>query len=406
MPPVTPDLQRLFNQGLLVRPAHDRPNVVHLVRALATLTGVKDIESSHPTRGIADVIGAADHLIFVLCDGLGMTTLKRLPPSSFLARHYRMTLNATCPSTTACALTSIATASYPNQHGVTGWFTHLPELDITILPLPFVERFSKQWLNDRGLRPEDVFPLRAIEARMSHKPLTLLPAPIMNTSYARYSRGHTPGLGYRSVAHAVDEIIAHINAAKGPTYTHLYLPDVDTVCHHVGVEHPDVVTVVMKIDAELDRLSTALGGQGGRARVVVSADHGLIDVLKSDQHFLTDADPMLAMLRVPCTGDARMPIFHVKPQRREEFVDLFDERYGDQMILLETDEAERLELFGPGRMAERVRPRFGDFIAIPYRRATLAYAAVSLPGAAPAAPYIGQHAGLSPEEMHVPLCVA
>ena len=57
-------------------------------------------------------------------------------------------------------------------------------------------------------------------------------------------------------------------------------------------------------------------------------------------------------------------------------------------------------------MSPQVRPRFGDFIAIPYRRATLAYAPVTLSGAAPAAPYIGQHAGLSPEEMRVPLCVA
>jgi hypothetical protein len=401
---VTPDLQRLFDQGILVRPTHEQPNVVHLVRALATLTGVRDVESSPPTRGIADVIGPSDHLIFVLCDGLGMSTLARLPQqSSFLVRSYKMTLNATFPSTTACALTSVATASYPNQHGVTGWFTHLPELDITILPLPFVERFSKQWLTERGLRPEDVFPLRAIDSRMTHEPLTLLPAPITETSYARYSRGHTRGLGYRSIAHAVDEIIARIQAAKGPTYTHLYLPDVDTVCHHVGVDHPDVVTVVMKIDAELERLSTTLGE---RARVAVSADHGLIDVLKSDQAFLTDDDSMLAMLRVPPTGDARMPIFHVKAESRGDFIELFAERYGDRMILLETGEAERLELFGPGRMAEIVRPRFGDFIAIAYRRATLAYAPVAGAGAAPTAPYIGQHAGLSPEEMRVPLCVA
>ncbi|MGB7156590.1 MAG: alkaline phosphatase family protein [Tepidisphaeraceae bacterium] len=400
---MTPDLPRLFEQGILVRPAHAQPNVVHLVRALAMLTGVKDIEPAAATRGIADVIGAAEHLVFVLLDGLGMNTLSRLPKESFLRRQYRMTLNATCPSTTACALTSIATADYPNHHGVTGWFTHLPELDITIIPLPFVERFNKRPLTERGLRPEDVFPLRAIESRMTHQSLTLLPAPITDTSYARYSRGHTRGLGYRSVAHAVDEIIAHVNAADGPTYTHLYLPDVDTVCHHVGVDHPDVVRVVLRIDAELDRLSAALGD---RARIVVSADHGLIDVLKSDQAFLTHGDPLLETLRVPPTGDARMPIFHVKPDQHEQFVDLFDERFGDRMILLATEEAERLELFGPGKIAPTVRPRFGDFLAIPYRRSTLAYAAVAVPGAAPAVPYIGQHAGLSPEEMRVPLCVA
>jgi hypothetical protein len=225
----------------------------------------------------------------------------------------------------------------------------------------------------------------------------------MDTSYARYSRGHTPGLGYQSIENAIDQVIARVNGAKEPTYTHLYLPDIDTVCHHVGVDHPDVLKVVLRIDAELERMSRTLGERG---RVVVSADHGLIDVLKSDQAFLTDGDPMLDLLRVPPTGDARMPIFHVRPEQREAFADLFDERFRDRMILLPTAEAERLELFGPGKMSDLVRPRFGDFIAIPYRRATLAYAPVSVPGSAPAAPYIGQHAGLSPEEMRVPLCVA
>jgi hypothetical protein len=148
------------------------------------------------------------------------------------------------------------------------------------------------------------------------------------------------------------------------------------------------------------------GAWAVHARIVVSADHGLIDVLKSDQAFLTDGDPVLEMLRVPPTGDARMPIFHVLAELREPFVDLFDERFGDRMILVETTQAERLEIFGPGKMAERVRPRFGDFIAIPFRRVTLAYAPVAVPGAVPVAPYIGQHAGLSPEEMRVPLCVA
>jgi len=400
---MTPDLHSLFEQGLLVRPSHAKPNVVHLVRALATLAGVRDLEQSPPVRGIADVIGAADHLVFVLLDGLGMTTLARLPQRSFLARHYRMTLTATCPSTTACALTSVATADYPGRHGVTGWFTHLPDLGFTVLALPFVERGTKRTLTERGLRAEDVFPLPSVNARMTHQPVTVLPAPIVDTAYARYSRGNTRGLGYQSLAHAVDEIAARVSSATAPTYTHLYLPDVDTACHHLGADHPDVLPVVMRIDAELERLADALRG---RARLVVSADHGLIDVLKSDQAFLTDDDPMLAMLQVPPSGDARMPIFHARPERRAALAEAFAERFGDRMILLETAEAERLELFGPGALSPAARRRFGDFIAIAYRRATLAYAPVALPGAAPVAPYIGQHAGLSPEEMLVPLCVA
>ena len=42
-----------------------------------------------PVSYLADLIGPSDHLIFILLDGLGMNIIRRLPSSSFLARHVR-----------------------------------------------------------------------------------------------------------------------------------------------------------------------------------------------------------------------------------------------------------------------------------------------------------------------------
>lgn len=399
------DLQGLFERGALVRPSQQQPNVVHVIRALAMLAGVEDIEIDACSRRLIELIGPAPHLVFVLVDGLGMNIVRRLSAESFVARHLRMELQATCPSTTACALTSVATAAYPSRSGVVGWFTYVPELNLTMTVLPFAERFSNQSLTHRGLRPQDVFPLRSICPRMTHAPLTLVPAYIANTAFNVYSRGGTTGVGYLTLEHAVDEILRHASqgARDGqPTYSHLYLHDIDTLCHHVGVDHPNVLPPVMKIDAELARLAEALRPLGGR--MVVVADHGLIDVPESEQTLLQADDPLLVeCLRVPPTGDARMPIFHVRADRHNAFVGQFRQRFSDRMLLLPTADAEEMELFGPGEMSPISRARFGDYIGIAFRPATLAYHS---PGRPVGTLYKAVHAGLSPEEMIVPLCIS
>ncbi len=392
-------LESLFESRRLIRPSDDQPNIIHLVRALARLAGVTDLPHAKPVDELIALIGPASHLVFVLLDGLGMNIVHRLPRESFIARKLERELLATFPSTTACALTSVATGAYPAQHAVTGWFTYVPDLDMSVTMLPFAERFTKQSLAERGLTAEQLLPVPAFYPRMKSRQLTLLPKPIFNTPYARYSRGYTEGAGYDSLPHAINQVIAHVKENTESTYTHLYVPDVDTFCHHNGVAHPDVLTLVMKIDAELERLAAALGE---RARIVISADHGLIDTPPADQNFLMLGDPMLELLRVPPTGDGRMPIFHVRDNRHEEFAAMFHKRF-ESTALLATAEAEKMRLFGPENFSREAKRRFGDFIGIPFLATTLGYSPAT---AAPAHPYIGNHGGLSPQEMFVPMCVA
>ncbi|MEA2735373.1 MAG: hypothetical protein QOE14_1824 [Humisphaera sp.] len=398
-----PRLDDLFSAGVLVRPSTQHPNLVHLIRALASLAGVERIERAPPVQQIIDLIGPAEHYVFVLLDGLGMNILPLLPPDSFVRRNLKRTIHSTCPSTTACALTSIATADWPNRHGVTGWFTHLPEHELTSMILPFAERFSGTPLTKRGIKAEDVLPLPPILPQFTHRPLTLSPSYIANTTYNLYCRGGTPGLGYTSIENAVDQAIHRVRTSAESsqrTYTYLYLHDIDTLCHHVGVAHDAVAPLVVGIDAELNRLAESLGGL---ARVVVSADHGLIDVEKPNQTLLETSDPLVALLQVPPSGDARMPIFHVREGRQRDFQGQFNERFGDRMTLISVSEAEEYRLFGPGPLSPVARRRFGDFIGIAHRPATLGF---HPPGKPIGNLYVAVHAGLSPEEMLVPLCVA
>jgi hypothetical protein len=134
------------------------------------------------------------------------------------------------------------------------------------------------------------------------------------------------------------------------------------------------------------------------ARIVVSADHGVIATPRTSVVALTAKDELVTMLLAPPDGDGRAPRFHLRPGALDHFCEGFRERFGDQCALITVDEAQEMRLYGPQPIADDVRERFGDLQAIPLDDSVLVY------GTDPWLP--GNHGGLSPEEMRIPLVIA
>jgi hypothetical protein len=396
-----PRIASAFGRGVILPPAPEQPDLVHLTRALGRLAGVERFGMTPPVRLILDCIGEPKHIVFVLLDGLGMNLLEGLSRGSFLRANLRMTLRATCPSTTACALTSIATGEWPSSHAVTGWYTHMPEHGATMTTLHMVERFSGEPISQLGLEPKTVFPIPAYQPEMCAEPLNLSPAVIADTQYARYARGECAFAPYRDLANASEQILEFVGAATGPTFTHLYVPDVDSVCHLHGLSDERVIALVRKVEELLLRLSDALPKD---ARMIITADHGLLEVAREAHLPLFGEDPLMSLLDVPPSGDGRMPIFHVREGRMEEFAGGFDSQFGSDFVLLVSSEADSLGLFGPEKMSSVARRRFGDYVGLALSPVVIHYASHRAP--LPQTVYAAQHAGLTPEELLIPLVVA
>lgn len=395
-----PRLLQAFESDHLHRPSARVLNTIDLVRGLAMLAGAREVEPTPGTDVIKEVIGPAEHYVFVLVDSLGMNILDRLPEESFLRRHFRRELRATFPSTTAAALTSIATGAWPNRHAVTGWWVHLPEFGFTATILPFMERFSHEPMTARGLSATEVFPVPSLYPSLGHEPLVLQPKAYIGSVYSVYWRGGTPGQGLGSIDQGIDVAIRRVGSAERPSFTYLYLPDVDTLSHYRGYDHRDTIALTNYVDSELSRLAD---GIGGKARLVVSADHGQTNVPHEDRLVLRDGDPLLELLYAPPSGVAPVPLFHVRDGRVADFRSMFRDRFAERYWLISIAEAEELELFGPAPMSPVARGRFGDYIGIPHRPATLKH---YLQGTLPEMDYLGVHGALFPDEMRVPLVVA
>ncbi|HEX5415092.1 MAG TPA: alkaline phosphatase family protein, partial [Chloroflexota bacterium] len=367
------------------------------------LAHLADDASADLTPGalaLANQIGDAEHLVFVLADGLGLNLLEGLPEANFLTEHRVGELRTVFPSTTATVLTTLATGAWPNQHGVTGQWTHLSEIRGAAAVLPFAARSGGHALGSLGVGVEQVFPLPPLLGRLRRDTLALFPSRLVNSVTSTYFSGGRPRYGYESLTEAVQTIVDRVRAARAPTYTYLYSPRIDTETHWLGVRHDGVRSAVH----ELNRCLVALAeGVAGRARVVVAADHGLLDAPVTARHWIKPTEQLISAVREPLSGDDRVLYFHVRDGAEDRLRAWLKAHYGDRFFLLSVAEAEDLQLFGPGPAAPAVRERFGDLLLLSTGVDVIEYVPTARIGRR--VDLNAFHSGLSPAEMRVPLVV-
>ncbi len=393
------DVQRLkswFADGRLLDPASDGPTLVDFSRAVATLCGVTGLRLSDEAEKLKHHVGPADHIVLVLIDGLGVEQLERFPRDGFLHPRSRIEMRSVFLSSTAPALTSLYTGEYPGKHGVLSWWVRLAEHELDAIILRFVERFGDQPLVDLGVAPGDALTVPSLIGRMNHRPLAVFPDGIVGSVYSTYSTGGTEQAGYKEISEAFQIAAGRIAEAEEPTFTYVYLPQADSLAHSDGCDDGKVLECFAAYDQLLAGLAKQLGG---KARVLVTGDHGQVDVPDERIFFLEEADDIAALLSCPPSGEPAIPFFHVVPGHKEAFAAAFRERWGEHFALLSRQDSLDLGLFGPKAPAKEALARMGEFLAIPGKPATLRWR----PTDVEVHVHRGEHGGLSRAERTVPL---
>ena len=387
-------------EGRLLRPIEPDgggpPTTVDLARAVSHVGGGRLSADDDAAAALAERIGRDRPLLFILVDGLGDVFVDRMDPSTSLGSAERINLRSVFPSTTAAALTAVATGEWPATHAVPTWFTHLHRNDLTATILPFVERASNTALQRFGITPNDAFPCPSLLAAMPGPLRTYHPRAISNSEFTTYGRGDWPTDPFDHLRDATAAVLQRIVTEGEGGVHYLYLPMVDSAAHRVGPTGRATGQALAAVDRTIGKIAQALDG---RARIAISADHGAIGVGAHEKSLVLPDDAILDELHTPPHGEPRVPMFCVRAGRRDAFAGLFRERWGRDWALLSRAEAEALQLFGPGPLSELAAERIGDFIAISAGREVIVYgepgnSLVSLNGF---------HAGMLPDEMSIPL---
>lgn len=400
------DLQRLidgFDAGELVRPYAGATGLLDVVRAVAQVCGVPDVPMGHASRAIADHLRRSDHLIFVLADGLGINFIDAMPRGSWLRRHTRRVIQAVYPSTTPVAIASIASGEYPARHAIMGWWTHLPALCAPVTVFLHERATDEVSLDRLNVRIRDLCPAEPLFPRMQRDVALVMPAGIADSRFSRYMAGGAPSLRYTRHAEAAELIAARIMQAPGPTFTYWYTAVPDTLAHEHGTTDPRVLAGIEDLDAAVESLARTLRGHDQQARILVTADHGHLDVSGAGHLEVTADDPLLEFLACPPSGDVRTLFWHVRAGAGAAFAEAFQRRFGEWFLLITSAEAEAIALFGPEPLIAETRHRIGDFVSISLGGAVMRY--TGAPGRERFLAQRSHHSGLSAAEMLVPLII-
>lgn len=397
------DTAALFESGKLLHPlSPHHPGYLDLIRYLYRISGADDLPAPRDgEQRIAGFVGVPEHIVFVLVDGMGLNTSVHFPRGGFLDRGFACEMRALFPSTTAAVLTSTANGFWPAENGITGWWTCVPEYGYVLLPLPFVERESGMPVSRLGITFDDLVRHPPLLDVFEREVCSFVPDQFADGSFTAWMRGAQPLAPFGSLDELARKVKEFLASPGGlPTFTYIYISEVDTLSHEHGYDAPEVGETVRRIDRFLARLAGELPNE---ARLVVTADHGQV-IVDGLRHTIIDRESeLMRYLEYPPSGEPAVPVFHVKPGHESGFADAFAaSEAGSSFDLLETDRAEELELFGPRPLSDAMRRRLGTYIGIATEAALLDYVAA---GDRPPA-MLGAHGGLRAEEMRIGLFVS
>ncbi len=395
-------LMDAFRDRKLVPPLSSaHANLVDLAQAVGKLAGVCNFKPTRRARELAETIGDSDHLVLALIDGFGMVMAESLPEGAFMRRHVKEEMRTVFPSTTAVALTTLTTGRWPAAHGVTAWWTHLPDLGSAANTLQYTSRAGNRDLLERGIDPKRSFPVPSMWADIPRDAALIIPENITDSVYSGYFSGGRRAIGYDSVRAGVDMVIERVANATEKTFTYFYISQVDTMAHRQGIAQPEVLRAMREMDSHMERLASALGSN---ARLVVTADHGFMDAEPRNRHSFKPTRQIQPLLRVAPSGDARVLYLHTLNWAKERVRRYLEPRFGERFVAVDTEDAIAIGLFGPDDIEGEIRERFGDIMVISMGADVIEYN----PGRGSGRMLLlnGHHSGLSPAEMEIPLIVA
>lgn len=256
-------------------------------------------------------------------------------------------LTAGFPSTTPTSLVSIGTGAAPGAHGVVGFTVNVPGTDRVLNHIT--------WGADPP--PETWQPLHTWFERAAAAGVA-----VSVVSRPEYAGSGLTVAAYRGAAYRgasdVDSLAAEMLAAlrEVPSLVYGYDPELDMAGHLYGIDSPPWRAAVAGVDRLLARL---VDGLPPDAALLVTADHGQVDV-PEDRRFDVDTDPPLrAGIRV-IAGEPRVRYLHTLPGSRDDVVAVWRSVLGDAAWVVTRDEAVAAGWFGP--VPEAHLQRIGDVV--------------------------------------------
>nr|WP_240897968.1 nucleotide pyrophosphatase/phosphodiesterase family protein [Kineococcus vitellinus] len=362
-----------------------------MLPAVGRALGVDSLAAASPRL----LLPRAQRICLVLVDGMGDVALQARSGHAPTLRRWRSqglhrVLGAGFPTTTATSMGLLGTGLPPGGHGLVGYEVLDPERDELLNEL--------QWNGPVDPRRWQPHPTVFQQVAAGGVDVVRVAPPHFDGSgltEAALRGGRFVGTPERLEAR-VDAAVTAVRSAT-EQLTYLYWGRLDATGHAEGVDSWQWGEELGRVDAAIAELSRRLP-RG--TLLVVTADHGMVDVAAPARIDLAHEDALRAGVR-HAGGEPRAVQLYVEPGAAPQVAAAWRERLGASADVLLREEAVAAGWFGP--VEERVAPRIGDVLVVMREQVAVVNSARMRPDTLR---LVGQHGALSDAERLVPLfCV-
>ncbi len=378
-------------EKLLPLPSHLPPGPPYGVRTLAEV--LPSVAAGLRVAGYADLLGFgdADRVVVLLVDGLGLHALLDHPeqapflhaPAASSGADAR--LSAAFPTTTPTGLASLGTGLPPGGHGLVGASFRVPETGRTLWPL--------KWKGDPhpvATQPEPTVFERAAAAGVAVS--VVAPRDYERSGLTRAVLRGGRYTGADEIGERVAEVAAAVRLGDR-SLVYAYWPGLDRVGHQHGVDSPHWRAELAYVDAFAQRLVADLPAD---AVLHVTADHGMVDCPREHKINLDEVPELWAQVRL-VAGEPRARHVYVAPGTAADVAQTWRRHLGAAAIVVTREQAITAGWFGP--VEPEYAERIGDVLAVATTDAALTSSRIDSRVSA----LRGQHGGLTPAEVDIPL---
>lgn len=359
-------------------------SLVALSNSFLKFYGVKTFHPSLPELDAKLNSKKYQNIVLLILDGMGINVInEHLDDNSLIKSHIAHQIYSVFPPTTTAATTAIHSGMSPLEHGWIAWMCYYKEYDRCIENFLNTDYYTGEQLTTPP-PCDDILKCRDIYSRIVEQNPEL--------EFHKINPPFDSKDGVKSFNQMCKRIAKITSANNKHKFIRAYWHDPDHTMHHFGVTSKEAKGVMKDIERNLNHLCSKLKD----TLIVITADHGMVD---TQNVTLNDYPDICDCFIRPPSLEARVVTFAIKDTHKVEFAKLFNKYFGTDFKLYTKAEFMASGLLGSGTPHPKVDDFIADFVAISTSAKSLHYILNDIDKTK----LIGEHAGISEQEMKIPL---
>lgn len=332
-------------------------------------------------KELDDVLQASKkNIVYIILDGMGINIMNNcLNKDSFFNKHLIKKITTVFPSTTVCATTALHSGLSGYESGWIGWHLYFKEYKESVELFLNQTYYTKKFVDvSKKISYENIY----------DKIINSHPEMMYSKIFPVKAGGEYKT--FDEMCSAVKQVCSNNNK----NLISFYYNEPDHTLHRKGTKSDEIKTIVNEIENKLEQLYNSLND----TTFIITADHGHTDVEIINTY---EDKTLINFFSYPPTGEFRLIQFHIKKDMNENFQDYFNEKYGKDFLLLSKKDFINSKLLGLHKKNKNLDNFIGDYVAIAINNKSLIYSTDEMKSQI----FLADHAGLTEDEMLVPLII-